>query len=90
MSEDAADNLARYLDEGWDGTGWRPSALLEIGEAIIASSYVGPDPASRSHAEARRAAKEFRDETIADARNRYRSGFYANPFTTTPQRRPGT
>jgi hypothetical protein len=72
---DRVDAIAAYVDAAWTGDGWRPSELMTIGYAVLVT---GPHPEN---------AAPFLDDMIDEARRRYRAGFYADPFTRSPQRR---
>lgn len=86
MTEESYEvRLNRFLDEGWEGKGPRPSLLLAIGECALASVPGGilGTVASR----ALHSASLYRDLVIERARERYRAGFYADPFTKEPRLR---
>lgn len=57
-----------YLDANWSGEGWRPSELVTIGYSALVT---GPSPAL---------AASFIDDLLDQARDRYRCGYFANPF----------
>lgn len=80
-------HLHRYLDMGWTGTGWPPSALLVIGESLLVGGDNGT-PASKLKCAQK--AKTYRDAMIAEARKRWKAGYYADPFTNEPKLRSGT
>lgn len=61
-----------FIDEGWDGAGWRPSHQLNVGYCIFATG-------SQPHL-----ASNWANKVLDRARQRYRDGYYANPFTKDP------
>ena len=77
-----ADNetrIAYYLNEGWR-SGPKPYDLLAVGECVFRT---GLSPNGAQHADI------YRQVVLHRARERYRAGFYADPFTSKPRRRPG-
>jgi hypothetical protein len=75
--EDAA--ACFYMDEDFESYGdpntWRPSDLFRIGGLILATGK-SRDAATK--------AQRWRAAVIERARERWRAGFYANPFTPEP------
>lgn len=73
-----------YLNENWvhvPGGPLKPFEVLSLRYCIVSTNYhIGM-------ANARAAAKEELQAALEKARQRYRSGFYANPFGE-PVRRP--
>lgn len=63
------DKAAEFIDEGWDGQGWRPSYRLTLVYCIFATG-------SQPHL-----AANWANRQLDRARQRYRDGYYANPFT---------
>lgn len=61
------DTAKRFMDEGHEGNGWKPSALFEIGRNL--------------------GGKDFETWALNRARQRYRDGNQANPFTNTMRKR---
>ena len=77
--------LNYYLDLGWNGSGWKPSELLAIGEAVVATR---PSPLLLHEAPGRRDATEgFRADMLTEARRRWKAGYWADPFTSEPRLR---
>lgn len=70
-----------YMDEGWMGSGWRPSQLFELGYLAIATA----DHLSEEQQILRGA--RYKREIIDAARRRWREGYFADPFTQEPRLR---
>ncbi|QNE31174.1 hypothetical protein F1C10_03945 [Sphingomonas sp. NBWT7] len=72
-AETVAAAIARakpFIDDGpIDENAWLPSELLTIGFAMIETGRGGME-----------AAVAFVDSMLAEARDRYAAGFWANPF----------
>lgn len=90
--------ICHYIDADFNAgrtgccNGWKPSDLLVIGQCILATSYMDKTPGSAALrvAHDRDILREayFMRVVIERARQLYRDGFYANPFTKEPLRRP--
>jgi hypothetical protein len=76
---EAEKRLFYFLEEGWNGEGWRPSHLLTLGFCALSTLPF------KSSAYCENQAALFWSISVAEARRRYRAGFYADPFTTTPR-----
>jgi hypothetical protein len=71
--------LFKFLDQGWDGSGWKPSSKFVIGRsALLTSPSIAPKQREG-------AAEQFCFVITREARRRYREGFYADPWSTTPR-----
>jgi hypothetical protein len=66
--EAMAERATEFLDAGFDGPGWPPSALLRIGFYVL---LTGPNPASSA---------TFANDTLNTARRLFREGKPCNPF----------
>jgi hypothetical protein len=65
--------MAPFVDDGWDGLStYSPSELMRFRYFIGASDMERPDRVHR--------AKEDAAQWISEARTRYKSGYFANPF----------
>lgn len=82
---EALEKATPFLDEYDRGPkNWRVSEIIKIHYCIIATrDEVLP---GRGH---KAAAKAMVTETLAEARRRYKAGFYANPLIDPPVPRPG-
>ncbi len=72
---DAFERMKPFVDDGWGGDGWRPSELLRIGYCMVAS---GPEP---------KRANAWATMMLTKARQRFREGHSANPFSAEPTAR---
>lgn len=67
--------IGPLVDDGWDGAGWKPSELLVIGYCMVSTSQVS------------RRADAWATMMLTKAKQRYREGHSANPFSLAPMAR---
>jgi len=76
--------IRHFFNEGWDGSGWSPFHTLEIGYCILMTKEKRPG-VFVAFKQRETHATLFWRIMLREARERYRAGYCADPFTNEPK-----